>query len=209
MSVVALISGRGSNLKALLDAGIPVTGVISNVAGAAGLEIAAGRGVRTEVVEHKAFPSREAFDDALAAAIDSMAPKLVALAGFMRVLGPAFVQRFAGRMVNIHPSLLPAFTGLHTHRRALEAGVKLHGCTVHFVTAELDHGPIIAQAAVPVRADDTEEALAARVLREEHLLYPKVVRWFLEGRLVIAGGVVRMKGGNAGSDAQATFPSAA
>jgi phosphoribosylglycinamide formyltransferase 1 len=205
MSVVAIISGRGSNLKALLDAGIAVSGVISNVAGAGGLAIAAGRGVRTEVIEHKAYPDREAFDDALASAIDRLAPKLVALAGFMRVLGPAFVQRFAGRLVNIHPSLLPAFTGLHTHRRALAAGVKLHGCTVHFVTAELDHGPIIAQAAVPVRADDTEETLAARVLREEHLLYPKVVRWFLEDRLVIAGDVVRVKGG----DAQAIFPAAA
>ena len=205
MSVVVIISGRGSNLQALLDGGIAVSGVISNVAGAGGLAIAAGRGVRTEVLEHKAFPDREAFDDALAAAIDRMAPRLVALAGFMRVLGPAFVQRFAGRMVNIHPSLLPAFTGLDTHRRALAAGVKLHGCTVHFVTAELDHGPIIAQAAVPVHADDTEEALAARVLREEHVLYPKVIRWVLEGRLVIADGVVRVRGG----DAQATFPAAA
>jgi phosphoribosylglycinamide formyltransferase-1 len=205
MSVVVIISGRGSNLQALLDGGIAVSGVISNVAGAGGLAIAASRGVRTEVLEHKAFPNREAFDDALAAAIDRMAPRLVALAGFMRVLGPAFVQRFAGRMVNIHPSLLPAFTGLDTHRRALAAGVKLHGCTVHFVTAELDHGPIIAQAAVPVHADDTEETLAARVLREEHVLYPKVIRWFLEGRLVIADGVVRVRGG----DAQATFPAAA
>jgi phosphoribosylglycinamide formyltransferase-1 len=205
MSVAVIISGRGSNLQALLDAGIAVSGVISNVAGAGGLAIAAGRGVKTEVVDHKAFRNREAFDNALAAAIDRMSPKLVALAGFMRVLGPAFVQRFAGRMVNIHPSLLPAFTGLDTHRRALAAGVKLHGCTVHFVTAELDHGPIIAQAAVPVHAGDTEEALAARVLREEHVLYPKVIRWFLEGRLVIADGVVRVRGG----DAQATFPAAA
>jgi phosphoribosylglycinamide formyltransferase-1 len=205
MSVVVIISGRGSNLQALLDGGIAVSGVISNVAGAGGLAIAASRGVRTEVLEHKAFPNREAFDDALAAAIDRMAPKLVALAGFMRVLGPAFVQRFAGRLVNIHPSLLPAFTGLHTHRRALAAGVKLHGCTVHFVTAELDHGPIIAQAAVPVHADDTEETLAARVLREEHVLYSKVIRWVLEGRLVIADGVVLVRGG----DAQATFPAAA
>ena len=205
MSVVVIISGRGSNLQALLDGGIAVSGVISNVAGAGGLAIAASRGVRTEVLEHKAFPNREAFDHALAAAIDRMAPKLVALAGFMRVLGPAFAQRFAGRMVNIHPSLLPAFTGLDTHRRAIAAGVKLHGCTAHFVTAELDHGPIIAQAAVPVHADDTEEALAARVLREEHALYPKVIRWFLEGRLVIADGVVRVRGG----DAQATFPAAA
>jgi phosphoribosylglycinamide formyltransferase-1 len=204
MSVAVIISGRGSNLQALLDAGIAVSGVISNVAGAGGLAIAAGRGVKTEVVDHKAFRNREAFDNALAAAIDRMSPKLVALAGFMRVLGPAFVQRFAGRMVNIHPSLLPAFTGLDTHRRALAAGVKLHGCTVHFVTAELDHGPIIAQAAVPVHAGDTEEALAARVLREEHVLYPKVIRWFLDGRLVIADGVVRVRGG----DAQSTFPAA-
>ena len=201
MSVVVLISGRGSNLQALLEAGIPVSGVISNVAGAGGLAVAAAHGVPSQVIAHRDFASREAFDGALAAAIDASAPKLVALAGFMRILTPAFAQRYAGRLVNIHPSLLPSFTGLDTHARALAAGVKLHGCTVHFVTAELDHGPIIAQAAVPVRAEDTPEALAARVLREEHALYPQALRWFLDGRLVLEDGRVRVKGG----DAQAFF----
>lgn len=197
MSVVVLLSGRGSNLQALLEAGIPVSGVISNVAGAGGLAIAAARGVPAQTIAHRDFASREAFDGALAGAIDRLAPKLVALAGFMRILTPAFAQRYAGRLVNIHPSLLPSFTGLDTHARAIAAGVKLHGCTVHFVTAELDHGPIIAQAAVPVRAEDTPQALAARVLREEHALYPRAVRWFLEGRLVLEGGRVRVKGGDA------------
>jgi phosphoribosylglycinamide formyltransferase-1 len=197
MSVVVLISGRGSNMQAMLEAGIPVSAVISNVAGAAGLAIAAKRGVPTKVVPHRDFGSREAFEDALAGEIDAFAPRLVALAGFMRILTAGFVARYGGRIVNIHPSLLPAFPGLDTHRRALEAGVKLHGCTVHFVTADLDHGPIIAQAAVAVRADDTEETLAARVLREEHRIYPMSVRWFLEDRIVVAGGVVRVKGADA------------
>jgi len=201
MSVVILLSGRGSNLQALLEAGIPVCGVISNVAGAGGLAIAAARGIPAQTIAHRDFASREAFDAALAAAIDRLAPKLVALAGFMRILTPGFVQRYAGRLVNIHPSLLPSFTGLDTHARALAAGVKLHGCTVHFVTAELDHGPIIAQAAVPVRAEDTPDTLAARVLREEHALYPRTQRWFLEGRLVLENGQVRVKGG----DGQAFF----
>lgn len=201
MSVVVLLSGRGSNLQALVEAGIPVCGVISNVAGAGGLAIAAARGIPAQTIAHRDFASREAFDAALAAAIDRLAPKLVALAGFMRILTPGFVQRYAGRLVNIHPSLLPSFTGLDTHARALAVGVKLHGCTVHFVTAELDHGPIIAQAAVPVRAEDTPDTLAARVLREEHALYPRAQRWFLEGRLVLENGQVRVKGG----DAQAFF----
>lgn len=201
MSVVVLLSGRGSNLQALLEAGIPVAGVISNVAGAGGLAIAAARGIPAQTIAHPEFASREAFDGALAAAIDRLAPKLVALAGFMRILTPGFAQRYAGRLVNIHPSLLPSFTGLDTHARAIAAGVKLHGCTVHFVTAELDHGPIIAQAAVPVRGDDTPESLAARVLREEHVLYPRALQWFLDGRLVLEGGRVRVKGG----DAQAYF----
>ncbi|MGQ0512451.1 MAG: phosphoribosylglycinamide formyltransferase [Betaproteobacteria bacterium] len=204
MSVVVLLSGRGSNLQALIEAGIPVSGVISNVAGAGGLAIAAARGVPSQVVAHKDFGTREAFDAALSAAIDRVAPKLVALAGFMRILTPAFAQRYTGRMVNIHPSLLPSFTGLDTHARAIAAGVKLHGCTVHFVTAALDNGPIIAQAAVPVRGDDTPEALAARVLREEHALYPRAARWFLDGRLVLEGGRVRVKGG----DAQAFYSAA-
>ena len=186
MSVVTLISGRGSNLQALLEAGVPVSAVISNCARAPGLEIAARCGVATRVVEHKAYASREAFDVALAAEIDGFAPKLVVLAGFMRILTPAFVTRYAGRLLNIHPSLLPAFPGLDTHEHALAAGVKLHGCTVHFVTANLDHGPIVLQAAVPVLADDTAETLAARVLAQEHVVYPVAVRWFLDGRLVVA-----------------------
>jgi len=201
MSVVVLISGRGSNLKAILEAGLPVSGVISNKADARGLEIAARHGVPTRVVEHRAFSSREPFDAALAAEIDRLAPKLVALAGFMRILTPGFVERYAGRLVNIHPSLLPAFPGLDTHERALAAGVKLHGCTVHYVTTDLDHGPIIVQAAVPVRAGDTPDMLAERVLREEHQVYPRAIRWFLEDRLVIEGGMVRVLG----NDTQLVF----
>ena len=197
MTIVVLISGRGSNMQALLDAGLPVAAVISNRGAAKGLALAAARGVPTRVIEHQAYASREEFDAALAAEIDRCAPRLVVLAGFMRVLSPAFVARYAGRLVNIHPSLLPAFAGLETHRRALEAGVKLHGCTVHFVTADLDHGPIIAQAAVPVLAQDTADALAARVLAQEHVIYPRAVRWFLEGRLVIADGRVSVKGNDA------------
>jgi phosphoribosylglycinamide formyltransferase-1 len=197
MSVVVLISGRGSNMQALLAAGVPVSAVISNREDAAGLAIARQRGVATHVVEHRNFPSREAFDAALADQIDRHAPMLVALAGFMRVLTPRFVAHYESRLLNIHPSLLPAFPGLETHERALAAGVKVHGCSVHFVTAELDHGPIVAQAAVPVRAHDTPETLAARVLRQEHIVYPRAVRWFLDGRLVIHEGVVRVKDNDA------------
>ena len=189
-------------MQALLDAGLPVSAVISNVAGARGLESAAARGVATRTVEHRKFAAREAFDAALARAIDEFSPRLVALAGFMRVLTPGFVEQYRNRMLNIHPSLLPDLPGLHTHRRALEAGVQRHGCTVHFVTAELDHGPIVIQAAVRVRAGDTEETLAARVLRQEHVIYPRAVRWFLDGRLVIEGDKVRVKGEGAGTDAQ-------
>lgn len=201
MSVVALISGRGSNLQALLDAGLPVAAVISNVAGAGGLAIADRRGVPTFVVPHQDYDSRESFDAALAQAIDRHAPRLVVLAGFMRVLTPGFVARYRERMLNIHPSLLPAFPGLNTHERALAEGVKLHGCSVHFVTADLDHGPIVAQAAVPVLANDTPDSLSKRVLRQEHVLYPRAVRWFLEGRLVIGNGAVRVEG----NDAQLVF----
>lgn len=197
MSVVVLISGRGSNLQAILGAGVAVSGVISNEAGARGLEVAARHGVPTRVVEHRGHASREPFEAALAAEIDRFAPKLVALAGFMRILTSGFIERFAGRLVNIHPSLLPAFPGLDTHARALAAGVKLHGCSVHFVTADLDHGPIIVQAAVPVRPGDTADTLAARVLRQEHQVYPRAIRWFLEGRLVIEKGVVRVLGNDA------------
>ena len=195
--VVVLVSGRGSNLQAILDAGIPVSAVISNVAGAGGLAIAAKAGIPAKVVPHGDFPSRDAFDDALAREIDGFQPKLVALAGFMRVLTPRFVGRYAGRLINIHPSLLPVFPGLDTHRRALDEGVKIHGCTVHFVTTDLDHGPIVAQAAVPVLANDTVEALSKRVLRQEHVVYPRAIRWFLDGNLVIENGLVRVKGNDA------------
>ncbi len=197
MSVVVLLSGRGSNLQAILDAGIPVSAVISNVAGAGGLAIAAQRGIPARVVKHGDFPSREAFEAVLAAEIERFSPRLVAYAGFMRIVTAGFVERFAGRMLNIHPSLLPLFTGLHTHERALAAGVKVHGCTVHFVTPDLDAGPIVIQAAVPVLAGDSAGALAARVLKQEHVVYPRAIRWFLDGRLVIESGRVSVKGGDA------------
>lgn len=198
-NIVILISGRGSNMEAIVRAKLPakVAAVISNRADAAGLKFAAQTGIPTQVVDDRGFSSREAFDAALAAAIDAHSPDLLALAGFMRVLGGEFVRRYSGRLVNIHPSLLPAFPGLHTHRRALQEGVKLHGCTVHFVTPQVDHGPIIVQAGVPVRPDDTEESLAARVLRQEHRVYPLAARWFLEGRLVVRNGVVRVEGASA------------
>jgi phosphoribosylglycinamide formyltransferase 1 len=195
--IVALISGRGSNLQALLEAGLPVRAVISNRAEARGLELAVAHGVETRVVEHRAFANRESFEHALHAEIDRLAPRLVVLAGFMRVLTAGFVDRYRGRMLNIHPSLLPSFTGLDTHARALAAGVKVHGCTVHYVTEALDHGPIVIQAAVPVLAGDTAAGLAARVLRQEHVIYPRAVRWFLEGRLVVSSGVVSVKGSDA------------
>jgi phosphoribosylglycinamide formyltransferase-1 len=201
--VVILISGRGSNMRALIEAGVPVSAVLGNRADAGGLAFAQARGIPTRVVEHRAHATREAFDAALAAEIDRFAPRLVALAGFMRILTPGFVARYRGRLMNIHPSLLPAFPGLDTHRRALAAGVKVHGCTVHFVTEELDHGPIVAQAAVPVLADDDEARLAARVLQQEHVLYPRCAGWFLEERLALADGVVRVRG----NDAQLLLPS--
>ncbi|HYC37735.1 MAG TPA: phosphoribosylglycinamide formyltransferase [Usitatibacter sp.] len=194
---VILISGRGSNMRSIVEArtGLDIRVVISNRPDAAGLEWARSRGLPTRVVDHKAYADRAQFDAALAAEIDAHRPDLVVLAGFMRILTPAFIERYARRMLNIHPSLLPAFTGLHTHARALAAGVKLHGCTVHFVTPELDSGPIVAQAAVPVLPGDTEQALAARVLAAEHRIYPQVVRWFLEGRLEFDPlGVVRVLG---------------
>ena len=184
-------------MQALIDAGLPVAAVISNRADAAGLRVAAARGIATAVVEHARFASRTDFESALTERIDGFQPRLVALAGFMRVLAPAFVQRYAGRLLNIHPSLLPAFPGLGTHERALEAGVKVHGCTVHFVTPELDRGPIVIQAAVAVRGDDSPASLAARVLAQEHVIYPRAARWFLEGRLLVERGRVRVKGGDA------------
>lgn len=198
--VTVLISGRGSNLAALADAerrgelGGTITAVISNRPGAAGLAVAAAHGIATSVVDHRAFADRAAFDAALADAIDASEPDLVVLAGFMRVLGPAFVRRFEGRMLNVHPALLPAYPGLDTHRRALDDGVRLHGCTVHFVTADVDHGPIVAQGAVAVQDDDDPATLAARVLEVEHRLLPMAVRAYCEGRLVIEGRRVRVKG---------------
>ena len=187
-SVVVLISGRGSNMQALLDAELPVSAVISNDPAAAGLAIAARRGIATGVVPHKDFASRESFDRALAEEINRHAPELVALAGFMRVLTPEFVESYRDRILNVHPSLLPAFPGLNTHERALAEGVKLHGCSVHFVTADLDHGPIVAQAAIPVRRADTAASLAQRVLKQEHVIYPRAVRWFLDGRHHVSAG---------------------
>jgi phosphoribosylglycinamide formyltransferase-1 len=193
---VILISGRGSNMQSILEARLPgrCAAVISNRPDAAGLALAASHGVPTAVVDHKAYASRDAFDAALAAEIDRHGPDLVVLAGFMRVLGDDFVRRYSGRMLNIHPSLLPAFPGLCTHASALAAGVKVHGATVHFVTPSLDAGPIVIQAAVPVPAGDTEEALAARVLAQEHVIYPLAIRWFLEGRLRVADGRVSLSG---------------
>ena len=202
--IVVLLSGRGSNMEAIVRAcaaeGWPaqVAAVVSNRADAAGLDFAREHGIATAVVDHRAFDTRDAFDAALAAAIDAFAPDVIVLAGFMRILGDAFVQRYEGRLVNVHPSLLPAFTGLHTHRRAIEAGCKLAGATVHFVTAKLDHGPIIAQAVVPVRPDDTESTLAARVLEREHVLYPLAVGWLVRGQLAVdARGVVTQTAGEA------------
>ena len=194
--IVILISGRGSNMEALLGADLPgqIAAVISNEPRAAGLDIAHRRGVRTEVVDHRQFPDRSAFDLALGDSIARYDPHLVVLAGFMRILTEAFVERFAGRLINIHPSLLPAFPGTHTHRRALDEGVRIHGCTAHFVTPRLDSGPIIAQCAVPGLPNDTENSLAARVLPEEHRMLPEVVRWFLDGRLHIEGNHVAVAG---------------
>jgi phosphoribosylglycinamide formyltransferase-1 len=195
--LVVLISGRGSNMRALVEAGLPVAAVISNRADAAGLDYARGRSIATAVVEHRAFPDRLQFEAALEREIGRFSPRLLALAGFMRVLTPGFVAHYRDRILNVHPSLLPAFPGLDTHARALAAGVKVHGCTVHFVTGELDSGPIVVQAAVPVQPDDAAQQLAARVLAQEHVIYPRAVRWFLEDRLVIQKGGVRVKGNDA------------
>ena len=195
--IVILLSGRGTNMEAIVRAcaaeGWPaqVAAIISNRADAAGIEFARSHGIEAVVVDHRSFATRDAFDLELAQRIDAFAPDVVVLAGFMRILGDAFVQRYEGRLVNVHPSLLPAFTGLHTHRRAIEAGCKLAGATVHFVTARLDHGPIIAQAVVPVLPDDTEATLAARVLEREHVLYPLAVGWLVRRLLAVdPNGVV-------------------
>jgi phosphoribosylglycinamide formyltransferase-1 len=189
-NIVILISGGGSNMAAIVRTaerecwqqryGARVAAVLSNRADARGLLFARERGLATAVLDHKAYASREAFDAALMAAIDAHEPALVVLAGFMRILTPGFVAHYAGRLLNIHPSLLPAFPGLHTHRRALEAGCKFAGATVHLVTAELDHGPILAQAVVPVLPDDDEHTLAARVLTQEHLIYPRAIAEMLQ-----------------------------
>jgi phosphoribosylglycinamide formyltransferase-1 len=193
-SIVILISGRGSNLQSILEAKLPVeiAAVISNNPDAGGLLVARVHGVATAVVDHRQYPNRDAFDGALAQEIDRHQPDLLVLAGFMRILTNAFVERYQGRMINIHPSLLPAFPGLKTHAAALREGVKIHGCTVHFVTPTLDHGPIIIQAAIPVLPDDTEATLAGRVLEQEHHIFPQAIRWFAEGRLEITpqGSVV-------------------
>jgi phosphoribosylglycinamide formyltransferase-1 len=191
--LVILISGRGSNMEAIVracsDEGWPaqIAAVIANRPDAAGLAFAASHGIATAVVDHRQFPDRDSFDAALAREIDSFGPDLVVLAGFMRVLTAGFVDHYAGRMLNVHPSLLPSFPGLKTHQQALDAGVRLHGASVHFVTSQLDHGPIVAQAAVPVEAGDTPAMLAERVLATEHIIYPRAVRWFVEGRLALDG----------------------
>ena len=196
-SIVILISGRGSNMEAIVHAcqqeGWParIAAVVSNKADASGLRFAADHGIATAVVDHKAYPSREAFDAELAKVIDTFTPDVVVLAGFMRILTEGFVRHYEGRLLNIHPSLLPAFPGLHTHQRAIDAGCKLAGATVHFVTPELDHGPIVMQAAVPVRPDDTADSLSRRVLTQEHRIYPQSVRWLVEGALQVQDGIVR------------------
>ena len=195
--IVILISGRGSNMEAIVRRcaqerwPAQIVAVLANRPQAAGLAFAREHGIATAVVDHQRFSTRAAFDAALVETIDAHRPDLVALAGFMRILGDTFVRRYAGRMLNIHPSLLPAFPGLHTHRRALEAGCKVSGATVHFVTPELDHGPIVIQSVVPVQPDDSEDTLAARVLASEHRIYPQAVQWFVQGQLRIEDGVVR------------------
>jgi phosphoribosylglycinamide formyltransferase-1 len=196
--IVILISGRGSNMQAMLKLAAAehwpahIAAVISNQPNAAGLDVARAAGIGTSAINHRDYPDREQFDAALAELIDQHSPDLIVLAGFMRILTPGFVNRYFGRLINIHPSLLPSFPGLHTHQQAIDAGVKVHGATVHFVTAELDHGPIIAQAAVPVLDDDTEDTLAARVLEQEHRIYPQAVLDLISGALkLVDGRVVR------------------
>nr|WP_314625627.1 phosphoribosylglycinamide formyltransferase [uncultured Janthinobacterium sp.] len=197
-NIVILISGRGSNMEAVVRAAqaeqwpARIAAVISNRADAQGLVFAAEHGIATAVVANKEYASREEFDAALQAVVDGFAPDLVVLAGFMRILTPPFVEHYAGRMLNIHPSLLPLFPGVATHRQALAAGVTEHGATVHFVTAELDHGPAVASATVPVLPGDTEDSLSARVLVQEHLLYPRAIRLFIDDKLSVEHGQVRV-----------------
>ena len=198
--IVVLISGRGSNLQAIVDAvqhgqlPVVVRAVLSNNPQAKGLTFARAAGISTEVIDHRDYPERARFDQALAAAIDRYAPRLVVLAGFMRILGTEFIRHYAGRLLNVHPSLLPDFKGLNTHARALAAGVSEHGASIHFVTNDLDGGPVIAQARLDVRPDDSAETLAARVLEIEHRLYPLAIRWAVEGRLSIRDGRVLLDG---------------
>jgi len=213
--VAVLISGRGSNLQALIDAcadpsyPAEIVLVISNVPGAGGLDRAAAAGIATETIEHRDFAERDAFEAALTAALAKAGAEIVCMAGFMRIVGPAFVARWADRLLNIHPSLLPAFPGLHTHARALAAGVKLHGCTVHIVRPELDDGPIIGQAAVPVLPGDDEASLAARVLTVEHKLYPRCLRLLAEGQVTLGGDrAATMLEGSANAGAYLTNPKA-
>ncbi len=191
MNIVVLISGRGSNLQSIIDKkeegelDITIDAVISSVPDVLGLQRAKKAGISTHVIHHEKFTGREAFDQSLQDCIDQYHPQLVVLAGFMRVLSPAFVAHYQGRLINIHPALLPKFPGLNTHRRAIEAGEKEHGVSVHFVTAEVDGGPVIAQAKVEIKADDTTDTLATRVLEQEHILYPRVLRWFCENRITL------------------------
>ena len=179
-------------MQALIEAKLPakISAVISNRPNAPGLTIAKLRGIETVVVDQRSYPDRRAFDDALARAIETYTPDLIALAGFMHILDTDLVNRYQGKLLNVHPSLLPAFPGLFSHRRALQEGVKIHGCTVHFVTPQMDRGPIVIQAAIPVRSDDTEETLGARVLQQEHRIYPEAVRWFVEDRLKLSDNFV-------------------
>jgi phosphoribosylglycinamide formyltransferase 1 len=195
--IVILISGRGSNMQAVLEAKLEaqIAAVISNNPSARGLQFARDAGVDAKVVNHRDFPDRTSFDRALGDTIAAYRPDLIVLAGFMRILTEEFIAQFSGMIMNIHPSLLPAFPGLDTHRRAIDEGVKLHGCTVHFVTSSLDHGPIVIQAAVPVLPDDDEDRLAARVLEQEHVVYPQAIRWFLDGQLAIEGNHVKFSAG--------------
>ena len=194
--IVILISGRGSNMQAILKVAAAdrwpaqIAAVISNQPTAAGLDVARAAGIATSAINHRDYPDREQFDAALAELIDQHSPDVIVLAGFMRILTPGFVNRYFGRLINIHTSLLPSFPGLHTHQQAIDAGVKVHGATVHFVTAELDHGPIIAQATVPVLDDDTEDTLATRVLEQEHRIYPQAVRDLISGALKLVDGRV-------------------
>ena len=203
--IVVLLSGRGSNLEAIVAARLPIeiVAVISNQAAATGLEFARSQGLQAIALDPADYADRDSFDAALADEIARHTPDLVVLAGYMRILSAAFIARFENCLLNIHPSLLPAFPGLKTHQRALAEGVKIHGCTVHFVTPQLDHGPIVIQAAVPVLPNDTTETLAARVLQQEHRIYPQAIRWFAEKRLIKKGDLVNLSGIEA---SQSVFP---